>query len=359
MKKMKRMKRILIVICTVLIYTNVPITASSISEYTTEFQYPIEPGMNEWLNLNHGEQVLALQIPDTVLENMGTEALIDIVLSYPLFVDMIFYNSFQEGFEAVEQNFNGLRELLSRPDAGSYLLKSYREYNISKVTSLRSEQAQFEALLDLLYLESILAQPEISSNMSKIEVRELMELVQYNYEIQLSNSATYPSLSFSAYYESLVEQQSITTFDISGNAITPNGTQVPIILRTGTDTAYNNRQVIKTVIENTYSGATVVGDATIKYNCHAYAWDDNTYVWMNDPSAYMTDGSYTLKNSDNPSATGQKAYYPGIGQEHSGNVIRLTGNAIRSKWGEQSLVEHGIGNCPYFFIPLSVKFYGR
>ena len=80
---------------------------------------------------------------------------------------------------------------------------------------------------------------------------------------------------------------------------------------------------------------------------------------MEDPSKYWKDGSYTLKCTDSPSAIGQIAYYGGNNKEHSGKVIWLNGNTIKSKWGPLSLVEHSVGNCPYFFIPLSVKFYGR
>lgn len=73
----------------------------------------------------------------------------------------------------------------------------------------------------------------------------------------------------------------------------------------------------------------------------------------------MTDGSYKLKVSGKPTAIGQKAYYGVSEYEHSGNVIRLSGNQIRSKWGQQSLVEHSVYNCPYYFVQVPVKFFGR
>lgn len=77
---------------------------------------------------------------------------------------------------------------------------------------------------------------------------------------------------------------------------------------------------------------------------------------MNDPSLYWSDGSYKLKAKYSPTQIGQKIYYPNT---HSGNVIRLSGNMIKSKWGALSMVEHSVENCPYFFIPLVVRFYGR
>lgn len=315
--------------------------------------------MEEWGELNHGERVLASQIPRDELKKMSTEELITAVLEYPCFIDMIFYNTYQEGYEVVRDNFNGLRELMSREDSGEYLLEAYKNVEFSEIMSISDEEEQFNESLQLLYLETVLAQPAVTETLSNENLEELENLVENNYEMQIENKDDTVSLSYSGYYESLAEQQGVELHDYTTSVKTPRGSSVSVIVRTGTDTAYTNRAAIKRSIESNYPGSSVVGNATIKYNCHAYAWAGSTSVWMNNPSKYWTDGSYSLKSSNKPTATGQKVYYPGSGREHSGNVIRLSGNQIRSKWGEQSVVEHSVGNCPYYFIPLSVKFYGR
>lgn len=363
---MKNIKRILSLgLCvTVIVGSSViPVfateTNTEIENEVEEYEYSLQPDTEEWAQLNHGERVLACQIPEETLIDMTTEELVTAVLNYPCFIDMIFYNSYQDGFEVVKDNFNGLQELLNREDSGSCLLDVYRNVNLVQIINSNNEDEKFDDSLNMLYLETILAQPEISETLSNEELTELMELIENNYEIQIANEDKTASLSFSAYYESLAVQQGVELYDYETSVETPNNSTVKVIVRTGTDTAYANRAALKKSIEENYPGASVVGDATIKYNCHAYAWAGSTSVWMNDPSKYWTDGSYSLKTSNSPSAVGQKAYYPGSGNEHSGNVIRLSGNQIRSKWGEQSLVEHTVANCPYFFIPLSVKFYGR
>lgn len=63
------------------------------------------------------------------------------------------------------------------------------------------------------------------------------------------------------------------------------------------------------MIEKNYLGAVVVGNATNKYNCHAFAWAGSKFVWMNDPSIYWEDGSYELEGHDSPDRIGQKIYY--------------------------------------------------
>uniref|UniRef100_UPI004057A619 hypothetical protein n=1 Tax=Acetatifactor sp. TaxID=1872090 RepID=UPI004057A619 len=323
------------------------------------FEYPIRAGMEEWKNLNHGERVLASQIPEDVLMNMTTEELVEAVIDYPCFIDMIFYDTYQEGFEAVLEHFNGLQELLKREDAGSYLLTRYSNENLLMTLNSNNDSEKFYDLLDVIYIETLLAQPEIAEDLTEEEMLDLAELVEDNYGLQLENAEKSVIPITSAYYQVLAEQQNVEPLYTTSTVKTPNGSTVSVIIRTEWDTYYEDRETYKAAIEEEYPGANVVDHATLKYNCHAYAWASSTSVWMNDPSKYWTDGSYTLKSSDDPTAIGQKAYYPGNGNEHSGVVISLTGNEIRSKWAEYSLVEHSVENCPYFFIPLSVKFYGR
>lgn len=72
---------------------------------------------------------------------------------------------------------------------------------------------------------------------------------------------------------------------------------------------------------------------------------------MNDPSAYMTDGSYTYIGTS-PTGNAQKVYYSYSGGEHSGVVTNYSTQQITSKWGEGPLVRHNVYDCPYFYIPL-------
>jgi len=264
------------------------------------FEYPIFPKDEEWALLNHGERVLALQIPDDVLGNMGTGELVEVVLAYPLFSDMMFYNSYQQGLEIIAATFNGLEELLSREDAGTHLLANYANFNVGQVMRMRSEYERFETFLDLIFLETVLAQLSVIENMSETELDVLSILAHDKYLTRLNNIGASVSLTTSAYYESIAEQQTQSSQprNTSMTVHTPRGTAVTVINVSNTDAAYANRANIKTYIETNYPGTQVVGDATNRYNCHSYAWHSQSQtrlngVWMNNPNAYMTDGSYS------------------------------------------------------------------
>jgi hypothetical protein len=89
-------------------------------EYTiTEaYQYPVVPGMEEWKKLKSlPEMAVACQVPEDILGSMTTEALIETVVNYPLFINLFAYENKKTGLEHVKGYFNGLQELYERDDA--------------------------------------------------------------------------------------------------------------------------------------------------------------------------------------------------------------------------------------------------
>ena len=181
------MKRLLsFFLSVVMVFTMTSFSFSSDS-FSEKYTYPIEPGSEEWANLNHGERVLALQIPEDVLKGMSTENLVETVLNYPCFIDMMFYNTYQEGFDVIKEHFNGIDELLKRDESSKYLLSKYRKQNTKTLLNIRSKEEQFESSLKLTYLETLLAQPEIIEKFSKKENEEVLELVNENYKLHIKN----------------------------------------------------------------------------------------------------------------------------------------------------------------------------
>ena len=115
-------------------------------------------------------------------------------------------------------------------------------------------------------------------------------------------------------------------------------------------------------IQEAYPGITLVASASKKYNCHSYAWYSQTTsnpYWMNDPSAYMRDGSYKAggykKNN--------KIYYATLGNEHSGVVdqvkVGMAGCYVTSKWGQYGLIRHFYNYCPYYTSSTQISLWER
>ncbi|MDR1155154.1 MAG: hypothetical protein LBL04_10600 [Bacteroidales bacterium] len=90
------------------------------------WNYPVEPGTEEWKELGIQGRLDACQIPEDVLSSLSTADLTEICLQYPLLIDLLAFNCKDEGIDRLFINFNGIRELFKREEASKELLKRYR-----------------------------------------------------------------------------------------------------------------------------------------------------------------------------------------------------------------------------------------
>ena len=87
------------------------------------YKYPVVPGMDEWKKLtNHAQKIDACYVDPDLLRKMTTYALVETVVTYPLFVDAVVYDSFDMGLDMVSKQFAGIDELLNRQDAYANLV---------------------------------------------------------------------------------------------------------------------------------------------------------------------------------------------------------------------------------------------
>ena len=109
---------------------------------------------------------------------------------------------------------------------------------------------------------------------------------------------------------------------------------------------------------NTY-GVTLVSPGNCSYNCHSYAWysqsKDNKY-WINDPSPYMRDGSYSRVTGGSINSSAEYAKSGDIivygGMSHSAIIVEngggepLATRTMISKWGQYGVFRHRGSQVP-------------
>ena len=130
----------------------------------------------EWDLLEDAEEMREVsQLPETA-------ELVLYCMNYNLFDDMFVYESMLEGFDVVKQDYDGLRLLAAREDAGTVLVNLYKAYKLN-------DQSQLDrsACLRLDYLETMLAQPEILAKLTDEQCRELAAEC-YNKATQIMNA---------------------------------------------------------------------------------------------------------------------------------------------------------------------------
>lgn len=316
--KLKKIIASAIIVCLLLSATGVSLVKANIGPYS----YPVVPGTSEWLSLkSHVEKIQACQIPEEILRNLSTEDLLETVLNYPLLVDMLVWNTPEEGYFEVQSQFNGLQELSKRSDVLQSLM--LRKDDARNKDELSADNKTIS--LETIYINTIV------NGINHIENKELKEI-------------------------------DIIPLYTMAYVYTPKGSSVQVYdtLTWGDHgTTYAAAQAdFENELSQVYPYALKLANSNPSFNCHSYAWystsSSNKY-WMNDPTSYMTDGSYTSGTA----ASGRKIYYDG--GNHSGIVFSVYNGyiGVRSKWGAWGTVEHDIFDCPYSGLYTNYSYWYR
>ena len=124
------------------------------------WDYPVKPGTEEWKKFQSNEEMVkACQVPESILQSLSTNELIDIYLRYPLLYDVFAFNNTDEGLDKLFSDFNGIRALYKRKDASDNLIKRYIQkiHSFSLLNENRSELEKGDFIVAVDMLELILS----------------------------------------------------------------------------------------------------------------------------------------------------------------------------------------------------------
>ncbi|GAA0938911.1 hypothetical protein GCM10009554_28220 [Kribbella koreensis] len=314
-----------------------PVTAAPAPEASTSaYIYPVLPGTDAWKKLaTHDDMLRVTQVPATALAGMSTAALVDTVLRYPLYDDMLAFDDLQKGFEKMSAGFDGFSALAARPDAGAALLQRYESMSpaIAEKSTLL-EQGQADA--SFRRIETLLTQSSIRKTMTASQLSRLATVGQSKQLGKQARADVYGKASSSLIF---------TPTDNNTTIYTPRGSAVAAINMT---TELTSAQITSNnnYVASNYPNATRLRNSSRRYNCHSYAWYDqgtgNT-KWINSPGddKFWTDGSY-IPNS-NVGQGGRKVSYRN--DDHSAITVNAT--VFDSKWGQLPLMRHNYNYTPY------------
>jgi hypothetical protein len=156
--------------------------SQTVTKINEEYDFPIKQGNKEWEQFESVEKrIEALQIPDFVLIKISTEGLLETCLAFPYLTDILFYDNYQKGFEALSAEFNGFRELLKRKDLMEVLLKKYKTLN-SSLTTVRLQKSIEQGRFSFRHfvLEFMLTQDIILSKLNLEQKKHLFFLTSEN-----------------------------------------------------------------------------------------------------------------------------------------------------------------------------------
>lgn len=162
-----------------------------------DFTYPLKPGDCRWEKMNSVEErIESLQIPQNILSKISTERLLDICLDYPYLLDVLFYDDYQKGIDALKSNFNGFDELLRRRDLGKYVLAKEKKFSL-ELDKLNDKDDIEKGNFSFQYfvLDLISAQDDVFATLSGDDEDELLDITITNMELKIKHTEVFGNLS--------------------------------------------------------------------------------------------------------------------------------------------------------------------
>lgn len=178
---------------------------------STPYKYMVTPGSGEWERFSsRQEKVESCNIPDKILNEMTTEALVETVLNYPLLADYISYDDHSIYSDIMESEFNGYRELLQRKDINKELLKKYKISQILENKEAK-ENDDYNSFLEAANIEFLLAHSQIKGNrLTMEEASDFINLLkEKNTARTKSNCYSLNSFEYGRYFENILDRSKL------------------------------------------------------------------------------------------------------------------------------------------------------
>jgi len=356
------------------------------------YVYPVRPGKTEWISVadDHMEMIKSCQIPSAVLEAMSTEQLVQSMLSYPLAIDILAYDSVFEGFDIVARYSNGISELINREQAGLYLLDAFEAQNLvdpneldqSSVEAFRSDgeidissPVGYRAVMQMfrnLITEIFLAQPAFMETLTEPEITRLSAAItRKEQEKSALDPEFYASSDLSDILGGAVTRASGTWngYDIT-YTIAPPFTASGVTVSDAFDVSNELTSAQKTYLNTIWGVAHITAirfaDPSLKYNCHSYAWHKTSGQYIINYRATFGTTNYSSANKDQSASyvvgKSRITYKENGSISHSGiissvNTSDLQKSKVKSKWAHAGAYEHPIKACPYWVDWASITIY--
>jgi len=142
----------------------------------------------------------------------------------------------------------------------------------------------------------------------------------------------------------------------STTVYTPNGTAVSAGILTSSDFDEEYKEEYLDWFLDSYPYAVYYGEATLTYNCHAYAWVGSTvWIWTPDDDTFWEDCSYTEVEQQQDAKVSYGDGVSSAGWSDHSAIMQAGEDYVISKWGDGPLFGHDIYDCP--FAPDDLRYY--
>ena len=126
-------------------------------------------------DIDSSERSKYLEVPEELLIKMSTPGLLITCLEYSKYTSVFSYSSYLQGYNNVKEYYNGLRELISRPDFPETIFNFYLALDYKKV-----QKSDEGGPVRIVYLDFIMSDPEVASKFTHQQYVELIHRCKEN-----------------------------------------------------------------------------------------------------------------------------------------------------------------------------------
>ncbi len=364
------------------------------------YDYPITALDSEWDALVSVEDMRSVtQIPNSILHKISTEELLELILDYSLLCDIHAYDSIEDGYYQIKNQFNGISEMLDREDSIVVLLNAYKAYNIPRqkildYTSIMSGDDYIEnynnfihnpenheliyrdaAVYETIDILEMLLKDVLESKGSSNDMNRFAEA--YAVKLEQKNKSTYYKTTNPVQvlqliqeeegqlYTALFEENSYAIETVNNNYVisTPGGNTATCIYDTNFE--YADPSTYSSLIAKYHASQVSIASKT--FNCHSFAWLQDLYPNTYQYLTLLSVGPFTSDPSYEKSSTAKIGWivlysqHSGIvtqtGMDYPYDTVNYPEAYIISKWGSEPIVAHYEKHNPYYSSGQNLKYY--
>lgn len=339
--------------------------------------YSVDIYDETWGEMTFAEQLEEVALPEEIVDSLSTEAMAEWVLAYPFLGDLCLFDSANASMDYFSRTSYLFRSFFAREDVKKVLLDKYADlrvdYNMladgnADSGDLFTESGYFKELFLQSYFATVL---EELSESEKMVLKDILEekyieksglcdeftTATLFYQEVLAEQGEIPDeLMFQADlfpYEFVGESQIADSalayaegFTNSGQVIATNGGYyyVGVYNKYGVfvncfmfylvDLTPEEAKGQSDFIATHHPSWTKVSDPTIKFNCHSYAWiqqsTSNVY-WLDNPRTFASSSSFSYVGSNGGANSGDHIIVTNVqGQPQHSLIAVSTGTDCNS-----------------------------
>ena len=165
---------------------------------TEPYDYAAITDSDAWKEMSGAERLAAVQIPDDIVREMTTEALLRSILTSPfVLTGMNAFSTIHMGFLNTYYQLPVIEELVSRDDFGNSLINVYD----AEPVHLPDDRVNW----NIFVLETFIPQEEISGSLEESELAAIARIAEQKYQEKSSHSKQAYAGSLKRFYETLIE----------------------------------------------------------------------------------------------------------------------------------------------------------